>query len=126
MPFEHVVANDAQFSRRFVETWPLVGNQRLKMFEPRAAIIIDAEKRGGLLPSAAEKTASRTKRLKACGNFREQMIPRRTFWNAPNEVQFFAMPISGSRENVFCRIARLANFQVRLGHVRMAFRVRAI
>jgi hypothetical protein len=52
-------------------------NQRLKMVQPRAAIIIDAEKRGSLAPRSAQKFIQHKTIEGVMGNFREQMIPQR-------------------------------------------------
>ena len=64
MTLDHVVADKAKvlqsFHRRAVRR-----NHRLKMVEPHAAVIIQAEKRGGLAADRRRGNSSSTKWLKA-------------------------------------------------------------
>ena len=78
MPLEHVVADDAQFLQSFRRN-AVRRHERLKMVQPRAAIIIHAEKSGILAPRAAEKFIQHKTIEGVMRNFREQMIPQRKF-----------------------------------------------
>ena len=76
MPFEHVITDDAQLLQSFIGN-AVRRNQRLKMVQPRAAIIIHAKKRGRFAPPTAQKFIQHKTVEGMMRNFREQMIPQR-------------------------------------------------
>ena len=78
VPLKHVIADNAQLLQSFVGN-AVCRNQRLEMIQPRAAIIIHAEKRRGFAPPPAQKFVQHKTIEGVMGNFREQMIPQREF-----------------------------------------------
>ena len=102
MPLEHIVANDAKLFQSFAGN-AVRRDERLKMVEPRAAIIIDAEKSGSLVPPSAEKCIQHKTVEGMMRNFREQMIPKREFLECLERSPVFRNADFRLRaENLFC------------------------
>ena len=92
-------------------------DERPEMVQPRAAVIIHAEKRGGLAPPPAQKFIQHKPVEGVMGNRREQMVPQRERLERAEEG-----PVLGDAD--FRRSGAVAfapddaaRLRVRLGHV---------